>query len=64
MNENSTDNNTISVDNSLAAQHPHVDNEQCENSTQNEFNSAKCATPTNTTKKKPMTPTPLYIIFF
>ncbi|CAF5038609.1 unnamed protein product, partial [Rotaria sp. Silwood1] len=59
MNENSTDNNTISVDNSFAAQHPHVDNEQCKNSTQNEFNSAKCANVTNTKKKWSMTPTPL-----
>ncbi|CAF4075071.1 unnamed protein product [Rotaria sordida] len=59
MNKNSTSDDAISVDNSLAAQHPHVDNEQCKNSTQNEFNSAKCATTTNTARKWSMTPTPL-----
>ncbi|CAF4201714.1 unnamed protein product [Rotaria sordida] len=53
------DNNAISVDNSFAAQHAHVDNEQCKNSTQNESNSAKCVIATNTTKKWSMTPTPL-----
>jgi len=64
MNKNSTSDDAISVENSPAAQHLHVDNEQRENSTQNEFNSAKCTTATNTTKKSSMTPTPLYIIFF
>ncbi|CAF4195418.1 unnamed protein product [Rotaria sordida] len=59
MNKNSTSDDAISVENSPAAQHPHVDNEQRENSTQNEFNSAECATATNTTKKSSMTPTPL-----
>ncbi|CAF1285091.1 unnamed protein product [Rotaria sp. Silwood1] len=58
MNENSTD-NAISVENSLAEQHLHVDNEQRKNSTQNKFISAKCTTATNTTKKSSMTSTPL-----
>ncbi|CAF1354333.1 unnamed protein product, partial [Rotaria sordida] len=59
MDKNSTSDDAISVENSSAAQHPHVDNEQCENSTQNEFNLAECATATNATKKSSMTPTPL-----
>ncbi|CAF1535782.1 unnamed protein product [Rotaria sordida] len=57
MNKNSTSDDAISVENSPAAQHPHVDNEQRGNSTQNEFISAKCTTATNTTKKLSMTPT-------
>ncbi|CAF1332755.1 unnamed protein product [Rotaria sp. Silwood1] len=59
MNENFTDDHAILVENSFAAQHRHVGNEQRENSTQNQFNSAEGTMVTNKTKVSPMTPTPL-----
>ena len=58
------DNGDISVEHSLAEQHPHVDNEQRESSTQNQSTLAKLVVDPNKMKKSPMTPTPLYIICF
>ena len=64
MNENSMDNGAITPIHSITDQHPHIDNELRQNSIQNQPNSATSDTVTEKTKKSPMTPTPLYIIFF
>jgi hypothetical protein len=57
------DNDAIIVELSLAEQHPHVDNQQGENSTQNQSNSEEIVKIMNKMKRYPMTPTPLYISF-
>ena len=64
MNEISVDNGGMSTEHSLGEQHPHVDDDQHENSIQNQSNAAESANVTEKKKKSPMTPTPLYIIFF
>jgi hypothetical protein len=57
------DNGAMVVEHSLGEQHPYVDNQQRENSTQNQSNSEDIAKVINKVKKSPMTPTPLYISF-
>jgi len=57
------DNGAMVVEHSLAEQHPHVDNQQRENLTQNQSNSEDIVKVINKVKKSPMTPTPLYISF-
>ena len=64
MNEDSVDDGAIRHRHSFTEQHPHVDNEQHENSTQNQSNSARFAFVAEKRKKSPMTPTSLYISFF
>ncbi len=56
-------NDAIIVELSLAEQHPHVDNRQGENSTQNQSNSEEIPKVINKVKTSPMNPTPLYITF-
>jgi hypothetical protein len=56
-------NDAIIVELSLAEQHPHIDNQQGENSTQNQSNSEEIAKVMNKVKTSPMNPTPLYISF-
>ncbi len=53
------ENNAISIEQSRAKEHSDVDSKQCENSTQNEFNSARFDNVTKKTKKSPITSTPL-----
>ena len=64
MNENSMDIGHIRDRHSSTDQHPHVDNEQHENSTTNQSAPARSDNVTEKRKKLPMNPTPLYIIFF
>ena len=64
MNENSMDNGAIRGRHSFTDQHPHIDNEQLEDSTQNQSAPARSDNVTEKRKKLPMNPTPLYIIFF
>jgi hypothetical protein len=55
-----TNDGATSVEQSSAEQHPYVDTQQGENSTQNHTNSEQIVK----VKKTPMNPTPLYIAFF
>jgi hypothetical protein len=64
MDENSTANRDISAEHSLDEQQPHVNNQQCENTTQNQTKAGKVVNVINTVKQSPMTPTPLYIFLF
>ncbi len=57
------DNDAIIVELPLAEQHPHVDNQQGENSTQNQSNSEEIAKVINKVKTSPMNPTPSYVSF-
>jgi hypothetical protein len=57
------DNDAIIVELSLAEQHPHVDNQQGENSTQNQSNSEEIAKVMNKMKTSRMNPTLLYNSF-
>ena len=59
MNENSMDNSAIRPEHSSAEQHPHVDNEQRENSIQNQPDPVTSDTDTEKKKKLSMHPTPL-----
>ncbi len=58
------DNDDIVVEHSPAEQPPHNGNQQCENLTQNQSNSAKPDNVIPKAKKGPMDVTPLYISFF
>jgi hypothetical protein len=64
MNVDSTNNNTIQIDQISSEQNPHVDNQQGENSTQNHIKSKEVVNGINKIKKTPMTPTRLYVSFF
>jgi hypothetical protein len=64
MNENSVNDGVITVEHSLVAQHPHADNHQRENSTQNQSNSEEIVKVLNKKKISPMNPTPLYISLY
>ncbi len=57
------DNGAVVVELSLAEQHPHVDNQQDENSTQNQSNSEEIVKVINKEKTSSMNPTHLYISF-
>jgi len=63
MNENSVNDGVITVEHSFIEQHPHVDNHQPENSTQNQSNSEQIVEVLNKKKISPKNPTPLYISF-
>jgi hypothetical protein len=64
MNVDSTNNNTIQIDQISSEQNPHVNNQQGENSTQNHIKSKEVVNGINKIKKTPMTPTRLYVSFF
>jgi len=64
MNENSLNNVAITIEHSLAEQHPQIDNQQCENSTQNQLNPQNVVNIIKQAKRTPMIPTPLYIFLF
>ena len=64
MNKNYRNNHSIPVEHLLAEQHPHVDNEQRENSAQNRSNSSILFNVTEKKRNSSMTPTPLYNICF
>jgi len=58
------DNGAMVAEHSLAEQHPYVDHQQRENSTQNQFNSEEIVKVIKKVKRSPMNPTPLYIPFY
>ena len=64
MNEISVDNGSIRQRHSVTEQHPHIDDSQPENPTQNQFYAAESADVTEKKKESPTTPTALYIILF
>ncbi len=59
-----TNDGATSVEQSSAEQHPYVDTQQGENSTENHTNSEQIVKVINKVKETPMNPTPLYIPFF
>ncbi len=64
MNVDPMNTGTISVDHTSSEQHPTVDNQQGQNSTQNDTKSKEVVNVINKMKKSPMTPTPLYVSLF
>ena len=63
MNENSMD-GAIRHRHSFTDQHPRIENESHEDSTQNQLDSARSHNTTKKMRDPRLTPTPLYIIFF
>jgi hypothetical protein len=64
MNVDPMNNGTTLADHTCSKQHPTVDNQAGENSTQNDTKSKEVVNVINKMKKSPMTPTPLYVFFF
>jgi hypothetical protein len=57
-------NDTISIDQISSEQHPHIDNQQDQNLTQNGTKLREIESEIKQAKKTPMTPTYLYASFF
>jgi hypothetical protein len=57
-------NGTTFADHTSSEQHPTVDNQQGQNSTQNDTKSKGVVNIINKMKKSSMIPTPLYVSFF
>jgi hypothetical protein len=64
MNVDPMNNGTTLADHTSSEQHPTVDNQADENSTQNDTKSKEVVNVINKMKKTLMTPTPLYVSFF
>ncbi len=64
MNENTINNNIITIDQLSSQQYSHVDNHQGENSTQDDTKSKEVDNEIKKINKSPMNPTPLYVYFF